>query len=327
MGPVCASLVVHAALLYSIDLIKLQPRGQVTDVMEESAETSLMLAPALAPEAPRRVVALPAPPPPRPPVVHVKEPKVAEAVNKDALTLWNASTPPKAEATPLTTPPQVAETAALPEPESADPLPEPPPTAASASVSFAGVKAERAGRIVYALDASGAMTTSLAYVKTELARSISRLEEGQRFQIVVFRQLPGGVKPVIEMFDSSGSFAAATDEAKTRAAVWLAGIEPAGSSQPLAGLRSALVFKPDLIYLLTRSIRRSGQNSAWGQGTRATLDELDRLNPKGRGGARGTVIKALQFIDNDPTGMLQEIGNTHGDGPGSYRVIAGPNGK
>ena len=33
------------------------------------------------------------------------------------------------------------------------------------------------------------------------------------------------------------------------------------------------------------------------------------------------VIKALQFIDPDPTGMLQQIGAAHGDGPGSYTVV------
>ena len=34
------------------------------------------------------------------------------------------------------------------------------------------------------------------------------------------------------------------------------------------------------------------------------------------------VIKAIQFVEEDPTGTMQLIGTEHGDGPGSYRVLS-----
>jgi hypothetical protein len=164
------------------------------------------------------------------------------------------------------------------------------------------------------------MTTSLPYVKEELLRSVARLDRSQRFQVIVFRQLPGAAAASFETFSETG-FAQAGSETTGKLAQWIASIQPRGRSQPLAGLRAALTLHPELVFFLTRSIRRSGTDSVWGDGTRATLDELDRLNPRQSSGDRASVIKALQFIDADPTGMLQEIGNTHGDGPGSYSVI------
>ena len=38
-------------------------------------------------------------------------------------------------------------------------------------------------------------------------------------------------------------------------------------------------------------------------------------------GQRRTVIKAIQFLEEDPTGTMQAIGEDHGDGPGSYAVL------
>lgn len=183
------------------------------------------------------------------------------------------------------------------------------------------MKSDRAGRIVYALDASGAMTTSLRFVKEELARSVARLDATQSFQVVVFRQPPGAAEPIAEFFDGVARLAPATEEAKSRLGAWLETIQPSGRSEPLAGLRAALGLSPDLVFLLTRSIRRSGPDATWGNGPGATLAELDRLNPRDGSGSRPTVIKALQFLDPDPTGLLPAIANTHGDGPGSYRVV------
>jgi hypothetical protein len=33
------------------------------------------------------------------------------------------------------------------------------------------------------------------------------------------------------------------------------------------------------------------------------------------------VIKALQFIEDDPTGTMRAIADLHGDGEGSYRIV------
>jgi hypothetical protein len=177
--------------------------------------------------------------------------------------------------------------------------------------------------VVYVVDASGAMTSSLKFVKEELARSIARLDASQSFQVVVFRELPGTKDgDGFEMPPSSGNrLMAVTNESRVSSTAWLAGIQPGGRSDPLAGLTAALKLKPDLIFLLTRSIRRSGATAEWGAGTAATLEALDKLNPVGRNGLRPTVIKAIQFLDEDPTGLLPAIADTHGDGEGSYKVL------
>jgi hypothetical protein len=33
------------------------------------------------------------------------------------------------------------------------------------------------------------------------------------------------------------------------------------------------------------------------------------------------VIKTIQFLEEDPTGVMRAIAERHGDGPGSYRVL------
>jgi hypothetical protein len=178
---------------------------------------------------------------------------------------------------------------------------------------------------VYVVDASGAMTGSLKFVKEELVRSLARLDATQSFQVVVFHDLPAseGERPSqIEVFGGSRRLVRVTDNARVQVTRWLESVQPAGRSEPLAGLTVALRMKPDLIFLLTRSIRRSGGSSEWGAGNEATLSALDGLNPvDDRNGLRTTIIKTIQFLDEDPTGLLPAIAELHGDGEGSYRVL------
>jgi hypothetical protein len=184
-------------------------------------------------------------------------------------------------------------------------------------VTFAGVEGERAARVVYALDASGAMTSTLPWIKREVALSVARLASSQSFEVVVFRVEPGG-SPRIERFADDPT--PATESAKLALARWLRGIEPSGRSDPLAGLTAALRHDPELVYLLTRSIRRSAGDD-WGAGLKPTLDALERLNPRARDGTRRAVIKSVAFLEEDLTGLLDAIAQRHGDGPGSARVI------
>src|SRR6185295_11960745 len=98
-------------------------------------------------------------------------------------------------------------------------------------------------------------------------------------------------------------------------------IIPTGRSNPLDGLRRGLSLDPDAVFLLSRSIRRSGgaagdgtgaaaigegAGGVWGRGKTEILAELDKLNPR-RGQQRRTVIEALQFLEEDPTGTMQAI--------------------
>jgi hypothetical protein len=199
--------------------------------------------------------------------------------------------------------------------------------------TFAGLGTRQASSVVYVVDASGAMITSLQFVLAELERSVRNLSSAQKFQVVLFRDRPGNspydlfVPPGIRS-DRAGLIAA-TPANKVALAEWLKTIRPTGRSNPIEGLRRGISFDPDAIFLLSRSIRRSGGELAsdppggvWGRPTEQTLAELDRLNPRSRlSGKRRVIIKAIQFLEEDPSGTMQAIGNEHGDGPGSYSVL------
>jgi hypothetical protein len=210
-----------------------------------------------------------------------------------------------------------------------------------APVTFAGAEAStRARDVIYVLDASGAMVATLAFAKAELARSIASLDASQRFQIVIARRL--GDTSRLDRFPSDGP-SRATDDAKAAVAPFLADVRAGGRAAPLEALREALAQRPDLVLVLTANFRRSAPAASdpWHSSVAAdpalsreyaaditpALTELDTLNPVrrdplGRGPAqRATVIKAVQFLGEDPTGMLQALTTLHGDGPGSYRVL------
>jgi hypothetical protein len=119
----------------------------------------------------------------------------------------------------------------------------------------------------------------------------------------------------------SGGLTAASPASRGDLAAWLTTIQPGGGSDVVAGLSWALELQPDLIYVLTYRFARTGVASE--QSTAEVLARLDALNP-GRQGKRPVVIKTIQMIGEDPTGLLQAIAQAHGDGEGSYRVLELP---
>jgi len=189
-----------------------------------------------------------------------------------------------------------------------------------ANVTFGGLGASSVGSVVYAVDCSGPMVTSLPIVLEELERSISRLSPNQRFGVVLFRRQTDR-DPGAEWF--APVLMRATPSAKDLLHRWLAAVEPGGRSSPLAGLEMALSLRPHAVFLLSRSIPRSG-GGVWETGMEPTMARLEELNPAGRGGAgaarRPVLIQTIQFLDEDPTGIMQAIGMQHGGGTG-YRVV------
>jgi len=193
--------------------------------------------------------------------------------------------------------------------------------------SFAGLRSKAASRIVYVVDASGAMASSFSFVQDNLKSSIDRLGPTQHFQVVLFgdrRDRPEG-SPPFQLFTprpGEPDLVRATPTTQKLAAQWIDSVIPGGRSNPGAGLRAAFALEPDLIFLLSRSIQRSGPNASWGSGKDAILAELERLNPASKHtGRRRVVIKTIQFLDEDPTGIMKAIGSLHGDGEGSYRLL------
>lgn len=210
---------------------------------------------------------------------------------------------------------------------------------AGLGVRFAGLAARQAKSVVYVVDASGPMVSSLPLLLAEVRRSVGALVPTQRFSVVLFRDPtveppqpgPDGAVAVTPTTDEprvmvfQPTLVDATPRQAGRLADWLAGVTPRGRSNPLDGLRAAIALKPQVIFLLTRSIERSG-GGQWAQGKARTLEELDRLNPVDPAtGQRRVMIKTIQFLDNDPTGIMQGIAELHGpNNPGTevgYRLL------
>lgn len=195
---------------------------------------------------------------------------------------------------------------------------------AAGLASFAGVRADQVRDIVYVVDASGSMASSLPFVVQELKASIGRLGAAQRFSIVVFRDAEA-INPDLESVEvlrvsgRVGLFEASPVH-RAAASAWLDEIRPAGRSDPLAGLEAALALEPDAVFLLARSIPRT-QDESWPARLEEAMGRLDAMNPVEPGtGRRRVLIKTIQFIDDDPTGLLQRIALEHGGGPGSYAL-------
>ncbi len=199
-------------------------------------------------------------------------------------------------------------------------------TPVGAGVAFAGLTArgEQARTVVYAIDASGPMVSSLSDVFAEVDRSVSALLPTQRFSVVLFRD--AGDEQPTAVFSTQLCEANARNVDQLRK--WLAGVTAAGRSNPMDGLRAALALRPQVVFLLSRSITRTG-GGVWDVGPQAILSELERLNPALKTGdgatpGRTTLIKTIQFQEPDSTGIMQQIAERHGarsaDGP-AYRVL------
>lgn len=296
-----------------------------------------------------RVTTTQAPPPPRVPVQIVFEapgqapelrPRIERPAVEDAQPEEVADAAPVADVPRAAVPPAPPDLGGLSSAGPAAPAPlaapslggaAPSPDALARGVSvrsdpirFAGLGAATARSVVYVVDGSGPMVSSIREVFDEVVRSVSRLGPSQRFGVVVFRRIPGRERGY-EWF--TPALVRATPDAVQRLRAWLERIEPGGASNPLGGLRAAFTMEPEAIFLLSRSIERSG-GGVWELGLTSTLAELERLNPVDRRtGTRRVVIKTIQFIDEDPSGIMQEIGRLHGGAlPGeaasdSYTVI------
>ncbi|MCU0689452.1 MAG: hypothetical protein MUE97_06915 [Phycisphaerales bacterium] len=182
--------------------------------------------------------------------------------------------------------------------------------ASISSVAFAGLTAtgEQARSIVYVVDASGPMVSTMPAVFAELMRSVDSLQPTQKFSVVLFRQTTDGRTLVF-----SPNLVDATAVNRTALRAWLGQINAAGRSNPVDGLRQGLSMRPQAIFLLSRSIPRASGNpwDAEAGGPDGILRELENLNP-GTPGARPTVIKTIQFLEPDPTGVMERIGRLHG---------------
>ncbi len=194
------------------------------------------------------------------------------------------------------------------------------PSSTPAPISFAGVSTGAARSIVYVIDTSGATLTSLSYIRQRLLQSIDRLSPTQRFQVIAFRQIGESTHTLPELSSRRNKLPRATRANKQAVADWLEGMPAQGRSNPVDGLAAALELKPDMILLISRGIERT--EVPWEGGLGAVRKRLDELNPLDQiKGTRPVVIKTIQLLNEDPTGIMRTIGVFHGDGHNDHQVI------
>lgn len=195
-------------------------------------------------------------------------------------------------------------------------------------VNFGGLGVSNAEDVVYVVDASGSMVSTLPIVMAELKKSLRNLAPTQRFQIVLFQSTPGGrgnpwvavehpadvgtqIKKLRYMYASRRNIEWTCD--------WLDHVDAKGRSNPVPALEMAIQLQPDAVFLLSNVITGAGE---WEQDATEILAGLDALNPIDRRSGRRTIaIKTIQFLDEDPSGLLEKIGRLHG-GRDGYTFIS-----
>lgn len=184
-------------------------------------------------------------------------------------------------------------------------------------VSFAGLGSGNATTIIYVVDASGSMVSTLPIVLDDMARSLRQLVPAQKFQVVFFRNVQGAdfiAAPAPPAKTSKPGdeprLIRATRENVDAVISWSQSIVPAGRSNPIPALKTAISLKPDAVFVLSKGITGIGE---WEPDKQELLAELDQLNPRDpRNGKRPVTIKTIQFLDRDPLGVLEAIGLLHG---------------
>jgi hypothetical protein len=109
---------------------------------------------------------------------------------------------------------------------------------------FFGIRAK--GQLfIYVVDCSGSMIDEdrLVRAKSELRRSIARLQPPQRFKVIFYNDQP---------VPMPGDLPKSADQAsKDQLTYWLRLIEPDGETDPKAAVGLALAFRPDALFLLS----------------------------------------------------------------------------
>ena len=192
-------------------------------------------------------------------------------------------------------------------------------------VEFSGLGVSEARDIVYVVDASGSMVTSMASVVAELGRSISALHPVQRVQVLLFRvpvgagaDEPGYISAPLPAPSAAPVLFDATRANKKSALDWLATITPRFRSNPLPALEAALRLRPDAVFVMSSG---ATDEALSGMTAEEVLARLDLLNPQRRDGSRAVAIRAVQVLEEDPAGLLRRIAEAHG-GENGYKFIS-----
>ena len=182
-------------------------------------------------------------------------------------------------------------------------------------VKFMGLDAVAAKRIIYVVDASGSMLLHLSTVLEELERSLRTLHQKQEFGIIFFQKAKSiSVPPKGKLV-----FANASNIEKAMRWINTSGkVIPAGGSNPIDAMKSAMRLKPEVMYLLSENITGAGRYEV---PVVELLAAIDTLNPvDSRNGLRRVQINCIQYLSQDVHGTMKKIAAIHG-GEDGYTFI------
>ncbi len=165
--------------------------------------------------------------------------------------------------------------------------------------SFFGLKA-RGKFFVFVVDCSGSMIDEdrLARAKDELRKSVARLQEPQRFQVIFYNDEP------IAMPGDLPKSAGLTS--KSQFLAWLRLIEPDGETDPRGAMALAMSQRPDAIFLLSD-----------GEFPQGTVEAIGKMNRKMipihcvdlSGGAAGDQLKRIAHASQGQYAARPYFGN------------------
>lgn len=159
-----------------------------------------------------------------------------------------------------------------------------------------------AKRIVYLIDASGSLMDTLPFVMKELNRSINDLVEEQEFTVIFFQDSADG-RQFIEVPVPRPGMKRANGATKIAVADWTSmdahNVVPRGRADPIEGIKKALTYRPELIFLLSDNITGRAQ---WEQDQGALVKAIDEANKpyQTSHGFRKAAINTIQFLYPDP---------------------------
>ncbi len=208
------------------------------------------------------------------------------------------------------------------------------PSGEGDSVSFGGLRGSNAKNIVYLVDASGSMMPYLSIVIDELTRSIDQLTDTQNFAVIFFQKNEAVLVPgPDDQLDAQGQRRRGRGRTKLLPGSaanklfvysWIdldAGhIRATGTSNPIEALELALDGmqpNPDVVFVLSTDITGLGEYEV---DQSELLKLISRLN-RDRTNRLRTVIKTIQFIEEDPLESLKKIAEQNG-GLGGYRFLS-----
>lgn len=171
-----------------------------------------------------------------------------------------------------------------------------------------------ARKVVYVIDAGGALIDTFPIVLADLRRCVGALNEEHEFAVIFFQN-----DEAKEIIVPTRGLKRATAENRAKVIRWFSeearNIVPQGSSNPMKAIKLALEYKPQLIFILSTGMSGS---SRFDLDQKSVLQQITKVNTS------HTKISTIQFIYPDKlerygvAGTMERIAHDTG---GTYKFV------